>query len=317
MNLLGRFRDVDGTEKFVFKNKKGVIEITWITKENKLSNVLCLPTHYYCNLGCKFCHLTDNKNFVKMGKINFEELLETINYVLPFINNNMPNLLLSFMGVGEPFLNIDLVIETFIKLRNNTNKKLNVALATMVPDIKIFDYLKKQIVKYNIPLKIHFSMHSSIDKKRNKIIPSSSIKLNSILTNIFDYRRVFLNNNKLVELFKQYHDKLDPTEIHYTIINKINDSEKELNKLIELGNNYFIPIKIIKFNPIGKLKNSKKEIYWLKILKEKYIESVTIYNPPGNNIGSSCGQFTKHYYLKTSKYELEEFKKWKEKYEIN
>ena len=43
---------------------------------------------------------------------------------------------------------------------------------------------------------------------------------------------------------------------------------------------------------------------------------VKTYSPPGREIGSSCGEFTKHYYhyeIETEE-EKEEFEKWKEKH---
>ena len=46
--------------------------------------------------------------------------------------------------------------------------------------------------------------------------------------------------------------------------------------------------------------------------------NIKSYSPPGRCVGSSCGEFTKHYYhyeIET-KEEKENFLKWKKEYEI-
>ena len=51
--------DPDGTEKFVFNDGIGVLEITRInTKEDR--DIYCVPSMYECRLGCTICYLTIN-----------------------------------------------------------------------------------------------------------------------------------------------------------------------------------------------------------------------------------------------------------------
>ena len=92
-----------------------------------------------------------------------------------------------------------------------------------------------------------------------------------------------------------------------------------LEKLSVLVNEYNIPIKFIKFNEINTLKKSDNEEIWIKSLKEELPNlNIKSYSPPGRCVGSSCGEFTKHYYhyeIET-KEEKENFLKWKKEYEI-
>ena len=106
----------------------------------------------------------------------------------------------------------------------------------------------------------------------------------------------------------------------FIIINKdVNDSNKELNKVCELLSQYKIPIKFIRFNPINDLEISPNEQKWIKTISEKIPEiRIKTYSPPGKEIGSSCGEFTKHYYhqeIETEKEKLE-FEIWKNKHQI-
>jgi len=314
--LLSRFRDEDGTEKFVFEVLKGIIEITWI-KNKKGTAVFCLPTHHYCNLGCKFCHLTEKGDRKKaMTLISIKDLGKALENILnSYINDK--KILFSFMGVGEPFLNIDLIFDTYDYFVKNTKKIIGMALASMMLTPKSFDQIIEKVKTDNLPLKIHFSLHSPIDKIRKEIIPSAPTTIVECLDALKNYQNIAKSNPIIIKNLSQFHKQPDPVEIHYTLIEGINDSNKDLAKVIKIGNKYKIPLKILKFNPTKSLKRSKKTEFWFNELSKNYGAPVYLYAPPGPNIGSSCGQFTKHYYLgSNSSKELKEFNAWREKYEI-
>ena len=116
------------------------------------------------------------------------------------------------------------------------------------------------------------------------------------------------------------HRTNDPVEIHYTLIKDVNDSINELNKICKLLKKYNITIKFITFNPINDLKRSDNEDLWIKeILKQVPNLRIKTYSPPGKEIGSSCGEFTKHYYhqeIETEKEKIE-FENWKTKHQIS
>ncbi len=314
--LLGRFKDEDATEKFVFEFPEGIIEITWIKNKSGIA-VFCLPTHHFCNLGCRFCHLTEeNKNNKKMAPILAENLSEALKIVLnSYVGSN--KLLFSFMGVGEPFLNINLIFGLYDYFKKNAAQKIGLALATMLLTQQPLGRLAGKVKNDNLPLKIHFSLHSPIEKIRKNIIPSASAKIDECLRSLTHYRNTALSNPIVVKNLSQFHKQTDFVEIHYTLIDKINDSDEELAGMFKIGNKYKIPLKLIKFNPTKALCPSPKTGYWLQKLSENYDAPVCVYAPPGANIGSSCGQFTKHYYLgSNSEKEAKEFEIWKKKYEI-
>lgn len=100
----------------------------------------------------------------------------------------------------------------------------------------------------------------------------------------------------MLENLEQFHSSITPILLHYTVIEGVNDTQEELERLIDYGRRYEIPLKILKFNPTKFLTRSSKEKYWFDVLSLKYKANVVFYEPPGLNIGSSCGQFTKHYY---------------------
>ena len=65
---LGVFKDFsDGSIKTVLQTRDGgIIELTLLFNKPDM-DVICIPTHHFCNLGCKMCHLTNkglNKDMI-------------------------------------------------------------------------------------------------------------------------------------------------------------------------------------------------------------------------------------------------------------
>ncbi len=325
---IGTFQSFeDLTKKSVYKNDKGYIEMSLIQNKSDLDlDVLCVPTHYYCNLGCKMCHLTKEGYKKPMLKINPKELMSSIikntNLYEKVGRTKNNNLLLSYMGVGEPLLNLDLIQNIFENentLKKETGyKNLTYALSTMMPNKnleKIISYGNKN----NFPLKVHFSMHSPFDNERNLLIPNSNINLKNSLNILSEYRKSIKDNYSINANLGSNHYYPDPIEIHYTLIKNKNDSKQHLEEVKKILNDFQIPFKILSFNPLGKLKKSKKEKLWISELQSSFPNlPIILYNPPGRDVGSSCGEFTKHYYLSEleTKKQKREFLEWKKKHQI-
>ena len=319
---IGNFKDKkDGTIKSVYNvGDKKIIEISVLyNKEDR--DVVCVPTHHYCNLGCKMCHLTSKCLNKKMQKIDINDFLYCLIDTLRHYKREKKKLLISFMGVGEPLLNIDLIVNVF---KNEENIKklgyeyISYALSTMMPNRNMV-LLTKTVNEYNIPLKVHFSLHTPIEEYRKELILSTNVSINDALSLLEDYKNVIQKNSIIMKNYKLFHSNNITVEIHYTLIKNINDREKELYSLIDLLKKYCIPIKFIKFNPTKEFKRSDNEELWVNKLREN-INNLVVkkYSPPGRCIGSSCGEFTKHYYLYEveTKEEYEKFLEWKKEFEV-
>ena len=320
MKKEGTFKDnIDGTIKNVYKWDNKIIEISNLFNNNN-RDVVCVPTHNFFLLGCKMCHLTNNKLNKKMNPICFDDFIDCLLDSLKYFDNK-ENLLISFMGVGEPQLNLELIKNVFLNediiKKKFKYKNIGYSVSTMMPFNNI-DELINIVLSNNIPLKLHFSLHSPIDEKRNELIPATKVSVKKAFELLSTYRKLLNQNETIKQEYSKFHDNYDFTEIHYTLIDNVNDSDEELNMLYDLLSIYKIPIKFISFNPKDDLKRSAKEELWIKKLSEINELIVKRYSPPGREVGSSCGEFTKHYYHEEieTKEELEEFKKWKKSHEI-
>ena len=334
LNSLGVFKDFsDGSIKSVFQTlHNDVIEMTLLFNKPDY-DVVCVPTHHFCNLGCKMCHLTNNnlnKKMVQIKECDFIEALQrtvsiaemetdgTINYRR---RSKKTKLLISFMGVGEPLLNLALIESIYLREQEIKEKlkysDICYAISTMMPNnIK---KLINLVEKYHIPLKLHFSMHSPFDNERFALLPSTKICIDDALSALQEYKCAVINDSDFIAVYKKFHSIVDPIEIHYTLIENVNDSETHLKKMVDLLNKYNITIKFIRFNPTNELKRSNYEQQWLdKIRTELPNLRVKVYSPPGREIGSSCGEFTKHYYHEEIETHAQyvEFKTWERRHKI-
>lgn len=322
IKIIGSFKDhTDGTIKSVYKvNNNKIIEMSMLyNKEDK--DVICVPTHHYCNLGCKMCHLTNSKMHKPMQKIKIDDFMYCIIETLKKYKTDKKKLLISFMGVGEPLLNLELIENVFNeqnKIKELGYDDISYAISTMMPNNNLL-LLSKMVNELNLPIKVHFSMHNPIDNLRKKLIPSTNVSVEEALNLLLIYRYNVKHNKKIMDNYKKFHRTDEPIEIHYTLIKNVNDSDKELRSLIKLLKNYPITIKFIKFNPTNNLNISKNEDKWINELN-KNVPKLRIkkYSPPGREVGSSCGEFTKHYYL--SEFETKEEKiayiNWKQQHMI-
>ena len=322
MKLLGKYISSDTSIKSVLANNSGeIVEVSLLN--NKPYDVICVPTFHYCNLGCKMCHLTYPGLKKCQTKVTIDELLEAITKTVSDDNKRITNknkLLVSFMGVGEPLLNFELIKELYLKedyLKKLGYDDVTYSLSTMMPNDNL-KHLTNEINDLNLPLKIHFSLHSSIDQKRKELIPSSTLRIDDAYKLLENYQKTIVNNPVIMNNFHQFHNNDNVIETHYTLIDDINDSAFELSYLIYYLDRYKSSVKFIEFNEKKDMQASSKVDKWVNIIKENIFVDVKIYNPPGKDIGSSCGCFTKHFYLGEveTEEEYEEFLKWDEKYKV-
>lgn len=326
MKKLGVFKDFsDGSLKSVFDmGEHRIIEMTLLANKENI-DVVCVPTHYFCSLGCKMCHLTNSGAQKKMVPIEIEDFLPCFFGTLlcnGIKRTNKKKLLISFMGVGEPLLNLKLIEEVYlledIIKKRFSYESVGYALATMMPNNNILK-LKEMVEQKGIPLKVHFSLHTPIDEKRFSLIPSTKVKVEEAFSYLNEYRSAFEKNEKAVLEYQKLHRTSDPVELHYTLIDGVNDSNEELQTLIDLLDKYQIPIKFIRFNPKENMKISQKEEEWVRAIS-KSIPNLRIktYVPPGRAIGSSCGEFTIHYYRDNeTKEQKQEFESWRSIHLVN
>lgn len=282
MKLIDKIHSkLDKTIKYVFQLWDGLIsEVSYIDKDDG-KDIICVSTHTACKLACKFCHMTDHIGKISMRYISANEITEQVDYIRNDLNLKGKILLISYMGCGEPLLNTELV-GSMLRIKNKVHSRFG--LATLIPYWgwdKFFD-LTKQVQLYQLPLKIHLSLHFIDDVTRKEWMPSA-LEFGASIAALEFYKNITGN----------------PVEIHYALIDEVNDSYMTAVNLSNLLHGRDIPVKLLKYNerPMAGCKASDKVKMFMNILLEQGIQT-EYYEPPGGDLGASCGAFLMDYYEK-------------------
>ena len=287
MKLLEKVHSkLDSTIKYIFESNDDILEFSYINK-NDGKDIIVVPSQTGCNLGCKFCFLTGAN--IPVRNLNQSELSYGVFYIIENLSLlktcSDRTLLISFMGCGEPLYSINKVIETMISIREQyTNyKTVRFAVASLIPTRYLFLRFQDEIIKNKLKCKFHYSLHTTNEILRKELMPGASIQSLDLVNN-------YINETG------------NHAEIHYALMSRVNDSKEEALKLIQLLKDTKIGIKILK------LSEQPEKALITSIFKDKFITllksslpRVEYYEPPGNDVGASCGQFLLNYYTKDKK----------------
>lgn len=265
---------VDKASKFVFNIRETAIEFNYIDNESG-KDIVCTPTQTSCNMGCTFCFLTGLDLPVK--SLTPDEMVYGVGKVIQHCRKeDHETLLISFMGAGEPLVNKNNVIEAARVIEGaykNAYKTVRFAIATIMPKAILMRELTAQVKESGLNFKVHLSLHSAINEERIEIMP-----------NVIDVR-------ESISLLQEYmHETGNETEIHYTLIAGVNDSNSHLCHLTDLLRDTGITVKFLNFIESGELRASSRVGFFRECLETCGV-STEFYVPPGEDIGTSCGQF--------------------------
>ena len=236
-------------------------------------NTVCVSSQVGCLLACAFC---------ATGKMGFKrnlESLEIVEQVLFFARylkkekKRVTNIV--FMGMGEPFLNYENVIEA-IRILNDKNG-LNVGARNIsISTVGIIEGIKK-LSQEKLQVNLAISLHAPNNKLRNKITPTNKkYPIEAILKAVDDY----LKKTKRQVMFE------------YLLIKGINDSDACAIELARLIKKPLYFLNLILYNPTGTFQSPSLERVkkFKNILKKERVKFSQRYGF-GQDIKAACGQF--------------------------
>lgn len=286
---------LDSTVKFVIELDDGLIaEVSYIDKGDGKS-IYCMPSSTGCNMGCTFCHSTAFSNKVWNRPLQDNEIFTMYRLAVDAIGFMHSTLLISYMGMGDPMSNITNVLRSMSMIKEDGSKMANVvrfALCSMFPmkDYSVaFDKLVDHMYLSLLDIKLHASIHGLGDRRRN-MMPSANPE-SGVLDMLDLYMYVTLRE----------------VEIHYALIEGVNDSQEDIDalgleiiKYIHRSRYSQFTVKFLQYNENadGGFKKSKDQSGILKYAQSILPVTCELYSPPGQDIGASCGQFNSEMYLK-------------------
>jgi len=249
---------------------------------------ICISTQIGCNMACIFCNSTkpivvdNNKEVRLIRNLNSGEILKQIENVIEIFPKPEKSygFVFSFMGMGEPFDNIESVKDSIVKIGNiyqNSRISISTIGFNLNEILNFANEIKSNL--YNLPIKLHFSLHASNDDIRYKIMPNSSPIIKTI---------------EVAEKFSYLTKTV--VKLNYVLIKGINDSKNDIVRLSSLlkGRNGLV-LKISELNSKDKkncVSRKNADIFELR-LREFGLNTCRFFSL-GIDIDGGCGEFIKN-----------------------
>lgn len=264
----------DGTVKSGFKlHDNHIVEGVLIPTETRMT--ACISSQVGCSLTCKFCATGYMKRERNLDAAEiYDQVILIKNQAESLYNKPLTNIV--YMGMGEPLLNYNAVLEsteliTSARGLNWSPKRITVSTAGIS---KMIEKLGDDKVKFNLAL----SLHAANDVKRNTIMPIN--ESNSLL-----------NLQKALNYFYQKTDNVVTFE--YIVFHGFNDKLEDAQELLKFCRKVPSKVNIIEYNPIAEadFKNAEKDaIGNFAQYLEKNGVTVNVRRSRGKDIDAACGQ---------------------------
>ena len=235
----------------------------------------CVSSQVGCSLDCKFCATSKLK---RMRNLNPDEIYDQVvtinNQSIKYFKRPLSNIV--FMGMGEPLMNYNNLIESIEKI--SSDKGLNISQKRIVVSTSGIPKMIKKLADENLKVNLALSLHSAKEVTRNKIMPFS--------------KKFSLEDIKESLLYWYSKTKRRIT-FEYIVWKDINDSIDEINALVNYCKSVPSKVNLIEYNSIGDesfTSASQSMINLYKDLLEKNKITVTIRRSRGKDIDAACGQ---------------------------
>ena len=269
--------DVGPTRKVLLKLQDNeMVESVLIPSAERIT--ACVSSQAGCQFGCNFC-ATGTMGFrrnLSAGEISGQiHLLNTIiSAKVP--GNTITNVV--FMGMGEPLLNTDNVIEAIqsITTRNYrfslSQKKITISTVGVIPEIR-------RLGNLGIKAKLAVSLHSAEQQKRELLMPvaASRYPLKELGKTLAEYTQTTGM----------------PVTIVYMLLKGINDSQNDAKMLARFSGSFLCKINLIDYNPIININFEPVDRVTRDMFQHYLIDSglhVTVRKSYGTTINAACGQ---------------------------
>lgn len=278
-SVIKQLDSADGTRKFLFEvGNKNAIEAVYIPEGDR--GTLCVSSQIGCSLDCSFC-ATGKQGFNR--DLTAAEIIgqiwvaaKSFGQLTPGANRSVTNIVM--MGMGEPLMNFDNLIESLSLMMNDnaygfSKRRVTVSTSGVVPALdRLSQYTDASLA---------VSLHAPNDELRNQLVP---INKRFPIAMLLDSAKRYIDSQT---------DKRRKITIEYTLIDQVNDRAHHAHELAELLKDVPVKINLIPFNPFGLVdyrRVSNNALYRFRdiLVEAGYI--TTIRTTRGDDIDAACGQ---------------------------
>jgi len=215
---------VDGTKKYLFPTAQAkFIETAMIPDDDR--KTVCVSSQVGCKMGCLFC-MTGKQGF--QGQLTAGEIVNQIRNIPEW--HEITNIV--YMGMGEPFDNLDEVLKSLEILTSEwgfamSPRRITVSTIGIVPGMLTF--LQKSEAHLAV------SMHTPFDDEREKLMPVQiAYPLSEVIREIKSWD--FGRQRRI--------------SFEYIVFKGLNDSPRHVRELAQILNGIKCRINLIRFHPI-------------------------------------------------------------------
>ncbi|MEG2380880.1 MAG: 23S rRNA (adenine(2503)-C(2))-methyltransferase RlmN [Oscillospiraceae bacterium] len=261
---------IDETRRYLLKLEDGNF-IEAVLMKYKHGYTICISTQVGCAMGCTFCAST------KAGKVrnlSTGELIEQILVIQEDLESRISNVVM--MGIGEPLDNFENVMKFLENVNNEHGLNIghrHICLSTCGVVDKIYALAEKEL-----QITLSISLHATDDEERSKIMPINKK----------------YNIESLLKACRNYTEKTSRRiSFEYTLIDGVNDSEKNARELANLVYGMLCHVNLIPVNRVKetdyRASGTERIERFRKILEDSNI-TATVRREMGSDISAACGQ---------------------------
>jgi len=182
------------------------------------------------------------------------------------------------MGMGEPLLNFDNVVDSMnLMLHDNayglSKRRVTLSTSGVVPALdRLGDVTDVSLA---------ISLHAPNDELRNELVP---------INKKYPIAMLLESTMRYLEKMPDTHRKVT---VEYTMMDHINDRPEHAHQLVELMRDVPCKINLIPFNPFdgsNYLRVSNNSLYRFRDILHKAGYTVTVRTTRGEDINAACGQ---------------------------
>jgi len=277
--VLEQLDSADGTRKFLIKVTGGsIIETVLIPDGDR--GTLCVSSQVGCALDCSFCS-TGKQGFnrdLTPAEIIGQVWLAAKSYGQ--FGENRPRIITNvvMMGMGEPLLNFDPVVDSMnLMMHDNcyglSKRRVTLSTSGVVPALDKLNGVT------DVCLAI--SLHAPNDELRNQLVPiNKKYPIAMLLESAQRYIAGLPDNRRKIT-------------IEYTLIKNVNDRPHHAHELVELLKDVPVKINLIPFNPFDLVDYERVSNTMLRTFKDILVNAgfiTTVRTTRGDDIDAACGQ---------------------------
>ncbi|KAJ1942104.1 hypothetical protein FBU59_003298 [Linderina macrospora] len=284
---------VDGTRKLLVGAKndpKAVYETVFIPEDHR--GTLCISSQVGCSLSCQFCHTGTQKLYRNLTSAEIAgQYMIAANLLGDFHTHTNQKRKVSnivFMGQGEPLYNFRNVSGA-IRLLTDKNGigmpswRITISTSGVAPLIPR--------IAQDLQVGLAISLHSADNDLRSEIMPiNKTYPLKVLMESCFEYVKLASQQNRRITF-------------EYVMLNGVNDSDADAQRLVNLIKRLPAHVNLIPFNPWPGSQYTAsvpaRVAQFCSLVRQSGIHA-SVRTPRGDDILAACGQLKSSHETKRS-----------------